>query len=566
MGLTPTKEAIIGQFINGRNAQDDFLQLASNRGGTVFGWIDADGLLQGTLSSISGLTGAPGGLLIIPTATTEPTLSVSAKGTTGSTGYTYRVIARKGVLPIGDSGAVAITNGNATLNGTNYNQLTWTAQLGADSYDVYRTISNGTPNTQGLLLNTVSLTVNDTGLAIISVILPYLDAVNSLRSENGYVGIATGLQVGTSLTTFPAFSSSNGIFPPINGGTAVFSVNALPVAGVSSGDAVGIAITAETTASITGQGSTALGLDINCAATDDADNRNTVAGLDIDLRFNIPAGTNLTSQNAILIQYEVFGAGNMGNTGDVNQGGILTSLGCGLTGTMGQLQAHTSEVNNYSTGTITNLFHFIVNEQDNGGGGAITNAYGFAANISLSNASTFSAAFYSADQGTSAGHWAVYTAGSTPSKFGGSAIIGPGLVEKNSIKLNISSAQLLAMPTAVSLIPAPGANKMIIIESATFQYRYVSTAYTIAKPDDALAFVYHGKTSPIGPFIAVTNLLDQVVNTVYGVIWQQTPAPTAQTNCVNLGVDMVLQGTTPGLTLGNGTLEIVIEYSIVDLS
>jgi hypothetical protein len=58
MTTTPTKEAIIGTFINGRNAQDDFLQLASNRGGTVFGWIDANGHLQGSL--LQG-TGIPGG-------------------------------------------------------------------------------------------------------------------------------------------------------------------------------------------------------------------------------------------------------------------------------------------------------------------------------------------------------------------------------------------------------------------------------------------------------------------------------------------------------------------------
>lgn len=55
---TPTKKAIIGTCINGRNAQDDFLQLATNHGGTVFGWIDAAGHLQGSL--LSG-AGTPGG-------------------------------------------------------------------------------------------------------------------------------------------------------------------------------------------------------------------------------------------------------------------------------------------------------------------------------------------------------------------------------------------------------------------------------------------------------------------------------------------------------------------------
>jgi hypothetical protein len=49
MSLIPTKEAVIGQYINGRNAAFDFLQLATNHGGTVFGWIDSDGHLQGSL-------------------------------------------------------------------------------------------------------------------------------------------------------------------------------------------------------------------------------------------------------------------------------------------------------------------------------------------------------------------------------------------------------------------------------------------------------------------------------------------------------------------------------------
>jgi hypothetical protein len=51
MGVTPTQHAIIGQYINGRNATDDFLQLATNYGGNVFGWIDSTGTLRGTLAS-----------------------------------------------------------------------------------------------------------------------------------------------------------------------------------------------------------------------------------------------------------------------------------------------------------------------------------------------------------------------------------------------------------------------------------------------------------------------------------------------------------------------------------
>jgi hypothetical protein len=56
MALFPTKESVIGKFVNGRNAQDDFLQLADNHGGTVFGWIDAAGHLQGSLLFGTGVS------------------------------------------------------------------------------------------------------------------------------------------------------------------------------------------------------------------------------------------------------------------------------------------------------------------------------------------------------------------------------------------------------------------------------------------------------------------------------------------------------------------------------
>ncbi len=55
MGLVPTQKAVMGTFINGRNAIDDFLQFATNNGGTVFGWIDSTGVSRGTLSPVAGL-------------------------------------------------------------------------------------------------------------------------------------------------------------------------------------------------------------------------------------------------------------------------------------------------------------------------------------------------------------------------------------------------------------------------------------------------------------------------------------------------------------------------------
>jgi hypothetical protein len=59
MGLTPSQKSILGTFINGRNATDDFIQFANNHGGAIFGWIDANGNLQGSL--LQGVLTAPGG-------------------------------------------------------------------------------------------------------------------------------------------------------------------------------------------------------------------------------------------------------------------------------------------------------------------------------------------------------------------------------------------------------------------------------------------------------------------------------------------------------------------------
>jgi hypothetical protein len=79
MALFPTTESVIGKFINGRNATDDFLQLASNRGGNVFGWIDAEGHLQGSLLfGVGGISFVPSvPALCTPGLTPPVELSVS---------------------------------------------------------------------------------------------------------------------------------------------------------------------------------------------------------------------------------------------------------------------------------------------------------------------------------------------------------------------------------------------------------------------------------------------------------------------------------------------------------
>ncbi len=105
-----------------------------------------------------------GGTLIVPA--TAPTITNA--GTPGAQTMTYAILARQkdGGYNVA-SGDGTTSTGNDTLDGNNYNIVTWAAVENATSYDVYRTSTDGTtPSTTGLIGSTAAstLTLNDTGL------------------------------------------------------------------------------------------------------------------------------------------------------------------------------------------------------------------------------------------------------------------------------------------------------------------------------------------------------------------------------------------------------------------
>lgn len=88
--------------------------------------------------------------------------SLSTHGTAGVTPYYYKLTALNAVGETTASGVGVIVTGNATLTGSNYNVLTWSAVSGATTYNVYRS----TDNVHFFLIdNTASTTLNDTGLS-----------------------------------------------------------------------------------------------------------------------------------------------------------------------------------------------------------------------------------------------------------------------------------------------------------------------------------------------------------------------------------------------------------------
>jgi hypothetical protein len=129
----------------------------------------------------------------------------------------------------------------------------------------------------------------------------------------------------------------------------------------------------------------------------------------------------------------------------------------------------------------------------------------------------------------------------------------------------LSSAQLLALQTtAIQLLNALGANWAYLPTSMSVQYKFNTTAYTIANADNRFQIEYTGKSVNLLSTLA-TGLVDQVVNEVVTARPAVVGAIFAQTNMANLGLELKLAGTTPALTLGDGTVVVTLGYEILVL-
>src|ERR1035437_6763937 len=98
--------------------------------------------------------------------TTPGSPLVAPQGTPGTTSITYKIVATNSVGSSDASQGTTVATAAATLTGTNFNQLNWQAVPGATGYDIYRTVTAGTPATVGKIGSTTAATTfNDTGVA-----------------------------------------------------------------------------------------------------------------------------------------------------------------------------------------------------------------------------------------------------------------------------------------------------------------------------------------------------------------------------------------------------------------
>lgn len=136
---------------------------------TVLAGTADDTLVTGDIATIGYIWLRNLAIAGIPPA---PVISpITHGGTPGSTTDTYVVVADFLDGSTSISAPVTTTTAPATLNGTNYNIITWT-DVGAAQYNVHRTVAAGTPSTTGEIATGVTSPYNDQGAAGVGSLPP----------------------------------------------------------------------------------------------------------------------------------------------------------------------------------------------------------------------------------------------------------------------------------------------------------------------------------------------------------------------------------------------------------
>ncbi len=190
----------------------------------------AGGLTVAGSAQISGAIGSNG--LTITGLTTPTAPTVAPQGTTGSTTYGYAVSAFDTGNSSPPSPVTLTTTGNATLSGTNYNQITWSAVTGATGYNIYRTFGGGSTGLIGTIYTGSTLQLNDTGLTASGTVPTTVNNTTNVFN----------VQTGSGSTTLSA-NTATGQVSIDNTASTLSAPTSLAVGstGSSAGDSLGTA-------------------------------------------------------------------------------------------------------------------------------------------------------------------------------------------------------------------------------------------------------------------------------------------------------------------------------------
>lgn len=140
--------------------------------------------------------------------------------------------------------------------------------------------------------------------------------------------------------------------------------------------------------------------------------------------------------------------------------------------------------------------------------------------------------------------------------FGGSSVLQEAAV-------NLTAANLIAMGTTpVSILPAPGAGKVIFVEDIVFEMKRTATAFTNG---GTVNFQYHTTTTsiPHAGTIAASVLTTAGAATTVTHLGPQTGS-SGLLLPANEGID-ITNGTAAFAT-GTGTATVFIKYRIITLA
>lgn len=192
------------------------------------------------LSTTGALTNVPGALnensIQLTQLGTGPTPTITHQGTAGAATWTY-VVVPKDINGFASpaSSAGSTTTGNGTLNGSNFNVVTFGTINGAYSYDVYRTAVGTSPTTTGLIGNVLATSVlaaagnnyslNDTGLAGNSAAAPTINQTGS--NQAAIYSTTTNCSSGASPAVCGSAASGSGAVPTGTNPTLVVDTTAV---------------------------------------------------------------------------------------------------------------------------------------------------------------------------------------------------------------------------------------------------------------------------------------------------------------------------------------------------
>lgn len=153
--------------------------------------------------------------------------------------------------------------------------------------------------------------------------------------------------------------------------------------------------------------------------------------------------------------------------------------------------------------------------------------------------------------------------GLTPTAFPFGLLVSGKLNMRSTYTLSV--AQLKALQTtAVQLVAAPGVGFTLVPFQCVLQFKFATTAYTIGNADNAFQIEYTGKSTNIVKTNA-TGLVDQASSQLIMVSPAVAGTVFSQANSTNLGLEIKLVGTTPALTLGDGLVNVSLDYGVLPL-